>query len=504
MFKFLVIFILPLLVLSCSKSNYENPNILVVAVDSAPRTLDPRYTTDANGQRIVGLLFQSLVRLGKNLEISPEAAISWKYEKLTYTFILQDKLTFSNGEKVSANDIRFSFSEYQKADSPFRSSLAIIENIEVSEENGFAKNVKIKLKNYSATFLTDLIPVKFLPAEVIKKHGKDFSRHLVGSGYYQLGEEDINLYKLKKNIYYPNSPVKTDEIYFKVIQDDSTRYLKLRKGELDIAQNVISPIRVKDFFNNDKYQVKVYPGLSMTYMLINLKDPILKNKSIRSALAKAINSEEIIKYKMENLGEAATSILGPNNFFYNQSIKPIEYNLENAKNELLKVAETINLQLKTSNSLDVIESAKILANQISKTKVHVSLQSYEWGTFYSDIQTGNFQLALMRWVGATDPDIYRIALHSKEIPPGRNRGSYINKELDLLLDKGIIASDLNERKKIYDKVQEIVREDMPFIPLWYNHQVAISNARVLNYVPRANGDFLGLVEAYKLDSTKGK
>jgi peptide/nickel transport system substrate-binding protein len=495
--NFLIYFFVALTLVSCSKSNYEDKNILVVAIDSAPRTLDPRYTTDANGQRMAGLLFQSLVRIGQNLDIEGEAAKNWKYKDLTYTFELVENLKFSNGEPVTPKDILFSFDEYRKADSPFKSSLEVIESVQVDE-----KKVILKLKRYSATFLTDLIPVKILPESIVTTYKKDFSKHLVGSGYYFLKEEDINLYKFAKNIHFPDSPVKTDSLYIKVIQDDSTRYLKLRKGELDIAQNVISPIRIKDFLNNPKFRVITYPGLSMSYLLINLKDPKLKNKELRKALAKAINTKDIIQYKMENLAAPATSILSPNNPFYNQDILPVQFDLETAK-QILKNIEPFELQLKTSNSLDVIENAKILANQISKTNIHVTLQSYEWGTFYNDIKTGNFQLAMMRWVGATDPDIYRIALHSSELPPGRNRGSYVNKDLDLLLERGLVTSDITERKRIYDQVQNIVNEDMPYIPLWYNHQVAISNARVVDYEPRSNGDFLGFVKAYKT-STKGK
>ncbi len=505
MHKFLVLIALSFLAVSCSNSNYEDPNTLVIAMDGAPRTLDPRYATDANGQRSIGLLFQALVRIGPKFEPESEAATSWEYKNLVYRFNLMSNLRFSNGEKISASDIHFTFDEYRKADSPFRTSLEVIKDIKVEEENGFATKVIIQLKSYSATFLTDLVSVKILPKMVVQKYNKDFSRHLVGSGYYQLKEEDINLYKLTKNTHYPHNPARTENIFLKVIQDDSTRYLKMRKGELDIAQNVISPLRVKDFQNNDKFVVNTYPGLSMTYLLINLKDPVLQNKKVRLALAEAINTEDIIKYKMENLGTPATSILSPNNIFFHPDIVPFRVDIENAKKLIASLnKEKIELQLKTSNVLDVIESAKILANQISKIGVHVNLQSYEWGTFYNDIKSGNFQLAMMRWVGATDPDIYRVAFHSSEVPPGRNRGSYVNKDLDLLLESGLKEEDLKKRIATYKQVQEVIKRDIPFIPLWYNQQVAISHHRIKNYVPRANGDFLGFVEAYKASSTKGK
>jgi peptide/nickel transport system substrate-binding protein len=127
------------------------------------------------------------------------------------------------------------------------------------------------------------------------------------------------------------------------------------------------------------------------------------------------------------------------------------------------------------------------------------LASFEWGTFYGDIQSGNFQLATMRWVGATDPDIYRVALHSREVPPGRNRGYYENKNMDKLLDQGIKIDNSEKRIAHYRDVQKTVLSELPFIPLWYDTQVAIVHKRVADYTPPKNGDFTSFIHVHKVE-----
>ena len=99
-------------------------------------------------------------------------------------------------------------------------------------------------------------------------------------------------------------------------------------------------------------------------------------------------------------------------------------------------------------------------------------------------------MALLRWVGAFDPDIYRLAFHSLEAPPqGRNRGFYKNKKLDMLLSAGQKEFDIKIRKRIYKEVQKIVSEELPIIPLWHNQQTAVVKKDIEGYFLPAGGSY---------------
>ena len=128
----------------------------------------------------------------------------------------------------------------------------------------------------------------------------------------------------------------------------------------------------------------------------------------------------------------------------------------------------------------------------------MKLESYEWGVFYRDIQNGRFDAALMKWVGVMDPDIYRVAFHSKNFAPsGRNRSFYANQELDRLLDKAVPILEERRRKAVYDKIQEIVARDVVIIPLWHDQEIAVVKAGVKGYSLPDNGDFSSLPFARK-------
>ena len=487
------------LITSCTSRNETPSDTLVVAINAQPSTLDPRFALDANGMRIAGLLFTPLVNIGSNLEIEPAAAESWTYSNNTYIFKIKPHLQFSNGRPVTKEDILFTFAEYLKPSSPFASALAPIEKVDVIEKEGRLE-VIIKLKYFSAKFLrADLPSVKILPKAEVESAGSDYVKKLVGSGQFKLVNHDLNEVSLVAADNDLGRASKIKKILFKVIRDDYTRFQKTMKGEVDVAQTELPFDKIAEFEKKgDQFKVLKFPGLSMTYLLLNFKDPILKDKEVRIALAEALNREEIIKYKLSGMALPATSVLTPNNPYFNPNLQYPTFDLEAAKKAIAKaglVGKTIIL--KSSNNPQSFDNAKVIAYQLSQTGLKVELQTYEWGTFFDDIKKGNFQMALMKWVATLDPDIYRVAFHSSEKPPGRNRGSYDNPTLDPLVAEAFKIEDETKRKKLYQEIQKIVFEDMPIIPLWYEQQVSVIKSSIEGYSPSQMGDYLPFLKVSK-------
>lgn len=491
--------------LGCTKKTADDPNTLYVGLSAAPATLDPRNAMDAGGMRLTNLLFSSIVRIGPDLEIIGEAASRWSYKNLVYTFTLRPGLVFAGhpddktgtGVPVTKEDIEFSIEAF-RASGRFASSLEPIESytVEYGPEGGL---LVMKLKHYSATLLTDLTPVKILPAKLVKEKGDAFRDKPVGTGPFQFVSSDANEIRLQANPLNPYSAPKIQNLVFKIVREDNTRFLKLVKGELDLLQQELPPTKVTELEKKDEFQIFKYPGLSMTYLLINLKDETFKKKEARQALSESLNRDEIIRFKLEGLAQSATSILSPINPYHDGSLKAPIFNLEAAKKKVSDLGLAgKEVVLKTSNSTQAVENGRVLANQIEATGLKVKLQSFEWATFYKDMDQGNFQLATMRWVGTTDPDIYKTAFHSEQVPPkGRNRGSYLNPQLDRLVDLGRGIENVGRRIDHYKRVQRIVYEDLPIIPLWYDFEVAVANKRVKNYVPSKNGDYTSLTKVEK-------
>ena len=467
---------------SCTQTTFDP---ITIALSQAPASLDPRYATDAIGMRIGNLIFQSLVRIDKNLKVQPSLAHRWKQTKNTYTFYVQKGKKFSNGRLLKKEDIEFSFQQYQSPKTPFHSAFKVIQNVQI-KETPHEFQIILKLKKNSAVFLPNDLPLlRILPKKEILSNENQFQKNPIGTGPFSLVKRDDNHIHLQ-------SRTKNQDIVFKVIRDELTRYQKILRNEIDIIQNELSYLKIDQLSKKQiPYQFFKKEGFSVNYLLFNMKDPLFKNKQARKALALGLNTKNMIQMKFKNYVVPANSLLHPGHSFFNQNLAPLSHQPQKAQSILKKNNWTHQkIILTTSNNREVVSYARLLASQIRKIGFQVELKSYEWGTFYGDLKRGNFQTALLRWVGAFDPDIYRIAFHSSEIPPkGRNRGSYINKKLDALLDQGRTEQNTEKRKKIYQQVQQIIHQDLPIIPLWHNSQLSMVKNEIKGYFLPANGSY---------------
>ena len=524
----------------------ETPkDTLAVILDSRPETLDPRKAVSANGMRLVDLVFNSFVKLDEKGHLQPDLAEGWKLKNLTWVFTLKPDLKFSNGRAVSKEDILFSFQEFRE-NSSFKHSFKNIESVAIEEKKSNKQGkkqwiVKVTLKKFQAPFISSDLPViKILPKK--ESQSKNFKKLPFGTGEWSVVKNNFRQILLKrKNMIQKsmqtssggspqklnqisskssaqNSPKKSIQklsdglpqssakssgkpvqfLSFQIIRDSLTRTQKMLSGEVDLAPSVLPLSQLKKFEDKD-FNILSASGFSTTYLLLNLKHPLLSQKEVRRGLSLAVNPKEIIQYKLYGYAVPSKSFINPHDFFFNQNLKEQRFDLDQAKQIIKKLGlENTRLSLSSSNNANTRVKAKILASQISQTGLKISLESNDWGTFYKDVGQGAFDIALMKWVGVRDPDIYRIAFHSdNQAPKGRNRSFYNNKTLDELLEKGLIERDPLQRKFIYNKIQKQIADEGIVIPLWHDMEISVVKKNIENYKIRANGDFLSLPSVIK-------
>ncbi|MFA6034929.1 MAG: ABC transporter substrate-binding protein, partial [Myxococcota bacterium] len=260
-------------------------------------------------------------------------------------------------------------------------------------------------------------------------------------------------------------------------------------------------------------QVKVLsaPSALYTYMGINHEDPVLSNVKVRRAIAHAINRDEIIKYKFDGMARPATGLLAPGHWAYEGDVERYEFNPGKAMALLDEAGfadpdgpgpqKRFTVTYKTSTNKFRLGVARAMASMLEAVGIGVKLRSYEFGTLFDDIRSGNFQLFTMQWNETVEPDLFRWIFHSKSIPAsatgqggstGANRGRYRNPEMDALLDEGRVEPDVAKRRAIYQKVQKIAASDLPYISLWHEDNIVISAPGVSGYTIAPQAGFEGL------------
>ncbi|MDH5731013.1 MAG: ABC transporter substrate-binding protein, partial [Gammaproteobacteria bacterium] len=135
----------------------------------------------------------------------------------------------------------------------------------------------------------------------------------------------------------------------------------------------------------------------------------------------------------------------------------------------------------------------------AKIGINLDIRSYDWGTFYGDIKNGRFQMYSLAWIGIKSPTIFHYALHSDMVPPnGANRGRYRNLTVDHTIDQAMMEIDLVKQAALYRQVQQILLDDLPYIPLWYENHTVVTRKFIKNYKVNSDGNYDGLVSAEKV------
>ena len=138
------------------------------------------------------------------------------------------------------------------------------------------------------------------------------------------------------------------------------------------------------------------------------------------------------------------------------------------------------------------------ANQVLSTVIWGNVTTNVLLTLLSDSVKGNFQINLLRWVGANnDPDVFEFVFSSKRFPPdGANRGHYRNARIDALTDQIRVQMDREKRKTLCSETQKLLAEDLPYLPMWFGDAVSVHRKELgdLALSPSGDFDFLGTLK----------
>lgn len=502
------------MILGCKGKNASvSSGHVVVALSAPPKTLDPRFAIDATGSRIVQLLYQSLVRLGPKQTVVGDAAERWTQRGRNYVFFLAKGLRFSTGRELSERDLEVTLQFYRSPQSPFASVMKRVKSFRARRHLG-QLTLEIELTEPTATFLEELGSVRLLPWEAFETGSDkfvDLGKTSLGTGYFRWSKGGLREIILDKVNKHPLREAQISGVIFKTIQDDASRLMRVIKGDVDLVQTEL-PVS-KAFFLRQQRHLKVttFLGPSTNYMLFNFRNRLLSQLKVRQAISSAVDVDSIVRYQLGGLAEKATTILIPGNPYRAPDLPPAVFDLSKSKlllqEGLVEIRKGLppgeqvmpSLTLRTSADPETIEKAGILAQQLAHLGLKVRVQSNEWGTFFSDVTSGRFEVALMRWVGVVDPDIYRQCFHSAQTPQnqGRNRGFFSSPTLDPILDQSFKILDLQKRLSWSHQVQRLVAAEIPILPLWHEHQMVVVNERLSGFEPSAMGDYLPLVDTVK-------
>ncbi len=419
------------------------------------------------------LIFDSLLEKDEN-GIIPWLASDWeiKNKGKEYIFTLNDNVKWQDGEKFSADDVKFSF-EYYKDHPPISNQLLvngkyIIENIEVLDKN----KVKIKVDSPNATYLEKIGDMRIIPKHIWENIDDpqqfDSDKTVIGCGPYKLTSynSEQGTYKLEafEDYWGPKQRVKVIEW---VPVSDSV--LAFEKGDIDLAS---VPVDILSRYENNK-ELKIIenkPFWGYRFIFNMKKRDELKDLNIRKAFAYGIDREEILEKIGRGAGIVASmSYIPKEHIWYNDKVE--KYSLDTDKSKDLINNKKYTFELLIGNSNPEVKMAELMKLSLQKSGIDINIKSVDMKTRDSLVKNSEFELAIIGHGGwGRDADslrgYYGSNTEGSKSPASGSIPGYYNEEIYELAQKQMSELNLQKRKDLVFKLQELIAKDVPQIPIY--------------------------------------
>jgi len=458
----------------------------------------PNVTGDSASHEIGSFIYNGLVKYDKDYNIVGDLAESWEIspDELSITFHLHKGVKWHDGKEFTAEDAMFTyrFMIDPKTPTPYSGDFLLVKSAEVLDRYTFRVH-------YERPFAPALISwgMWILPKHLLQ--GKDvrqspLNHHPVGTGPYlfrqwKTGEK----IELEVNPDYFEGKPYVRKVLYRIIPDSATLFLELKSGGVDWSG--LSPMQYRRQTDNPEFRSNFrkyrYLANAYTYLGLNLKDPRFADKRVRQALAYAIDKEEIIRVVLLGLGVEATGPYKSDTWVYNPRVRRYSYDPERARSlldeagwkdkdgdgVLEKNGQPFRFTILTNQGNEERKmTAEIIQRRLAKIGIQVEIRIAEWASFINYfIKNRRFESVLLGWTTGQDPDLYDIWHSSKTLPDEFNFISYQNPEVDRLIEEGRHTFDKKRRKACYDRIQEILAEDSPYMFLYIPYSLPVIHAR---------------------------
>ena len=458
---------------------------VVYARAATVTSLDLHNQITANNAFAIDKIFEPLLAFDADGAIIPWLAEDYTVSEdaLTYTFTLREGVLFSDGSALDASDVVFSLNRHLDVGGPVPLT-APISSITATDD----RTVEIVLDSPFTVFIAELAGFSngVIPEDFGGLTEEAFFEKPIGTGPFSVQEwdPDGDLVFTKNENYWQEGKPYIDSLVYRFIADGTQALQQLQAGQVQAIETV--PVsNVTDLKANSSVTVVQSGSWVIEQLFFNTKNRYFSDPKVRRALAMAIDREGLTAATTFGTAEVADALVPPTITYSGQGvIEALEFDLDAAAQELAASSYPdgfdATLLIASGNALRAQE-AQIIQAAAAKIGITLSIESIDLAAFRERFFAYDFDL-MINSGQSTSPDPDSLVSFQAD-PAGFSRGywtQYSNDEVTRLIQLGRVTPDGDEREKIYRDIQQILADEVPYVPLFYPSAIKASSSALKN------------------------
>jgi peptide/nickel transport system substrate-binding protein len=467
----------------------------------APTTLDPANTIIAGDIYTLDKIIEPLYVTNPAGDLTPWLATGYTLsaDRKTYTFNLRPGVKFSDGKPLVADDVVFSVNR-ARLDSA--GPLSFLDYAIKSIDASGTHKVVMHLSSPWAPFISDISVFAngILPANFGGKSEKEYLAAPIGTGPFTISSftPDAPSLTLKANRHYwqAGKPY-LDAVDFVYIDNDTQRVLQLQGGEVDII-DLVPPSSVASLKANSNVHVDEFPAWQVDLLVMNEKLPHFADRHVRRAITYAINRPALVAASSFGTAKPGGSFFPPSLQYYSAKTPVLSHSLTNAKAELAKSGFPKGFSTKLLIDGGVqkwVTFAAIIKSQLAAINIDVTVTPLAHSAFEATFQKYDYDMFIDYAINdISDPDeMASFELNYKDGGSESYWSSFNDPAVTALVNEAEGEFNSTKRAALYAKIQEMVAEEAPFVPLDYPPYIFATSKSVKGFAANPGG-------AYRLEN----
>ena len=501
-----------LLFISCGNQTKSNKEHLVFRYNEHKNigSLDPAFAKDNADIWAINQLYNGLVQMDENLNVKPCIAKDWSISEnaQTYSFILRNDVKFHKHElfgndstrTVTAHDFEYSLNRLRDKQlaSPGSWVLNKVDDFKALNDTIF----QIQLKQPFPAFL-GLLTMKYcsvVPEEIVTSYNSDFRSNPIGTGPFEFKrwEENIKLVFRRNNHYFEtdsngNQLPYLEAVAITFLPDKQSEFLQFAQNNIDFVSGLDASYKdeiltadgkLRELYKNDVDMIRG-PYLNTEYLAFYMDSevPEIQSELIRKAVNYGFDRQKMMTYLRNGIGIPANGGFIPKGLpGFNDSVG---FNFQPKKAKALieqfkKETKNLNPEITITTTSNYLSFCEYIQRELQKTGLLVNVDVIPAATLKDAKANGKLDLFRASWVADyPDAENYLSLYYSKNFAPnGPNYTHFQNEQFDLWYEQAFTETNTEHREALYSKMDSLVMQEAPVIPLFYDEVVRFTRKEV--------------------------